>query len=157
MKRIKQIGVTLLELLLVLSLIAAFLLALTRLYQVVEGNYKVNQAATIVQTLYQAAAQYSALPVTTDLLADFIAKGYVPNTYANPGSNPWGGDITANALSVSQLQASLTAVPYALCQNLQAKFASMNNASAACVNRSLDEDLATFQVTFSMDVVNNAP
>lgn len=153
MVKFKQSGVTLLELLLALVLIAAFLLAITRIYQVVEGNYKVNQASNIALTLYQAAAQYQELPTTGDLLTDFVDKGYVPKEYADKGSNPWGGDIAATALAVNKMQTTQTSVPDKLCQNLRAKFTRMNNVTTSC-DIIVGADTATFTATFTLDDSN---
>lgn len=150
MKRIKQAGITLLELLLALVIIAAVLLAVARLYQVVENNYKVNEGSNIVLTVYQAAAQYTALPTTGNLLVDFYDKGYVPQQFITTGSNPWGGNITASAPTADQLDVKLEEVPSKLCLNLQQKFIKMNSVTTSCSAPS-STDTSTFEAQFFLD------
>lgn len=147
----KVIGVTIIELLLVLAVIAAVLLGSTKLYQIVDNNRKVNDAVNMVLAVYQAGAQYDALtPGEDNLIPTFVSQGYLSEDFESPTVNPWGGSVTATAKAVNQLNVALSNVPVDLCSNLVAKFQKMSNATPAPCDTKATES-QNFNVLFNLD------
>ncbi len=154
--RTKLTGVTVIELLLVLAVIAAVLLGSTKLYQIVDNNRKVNDAVDMILAVYQAGGQYDTLPVNADnMIPTFVDQGYLTSDFEQDSANPWGGSVKATTPSANQLSVTLSNVPAELCSNLGAKFKKMNNAQATpCDAEKTAQD---FKVTFNMDYTTTMP
>lgn len=148
----KQRGITLLELMLVLAIIAALLVGIMHLYQVVDNNRKVAQASNMVLQVYQAAAQYTELPSNQpNLNIDFCKKGYLAKNFCQRASNPWGGDIESSRVAANEMLVTLTNVPGDLCENLQSKFLKMNNVDINSYPCPAQDKTGDFQIKFFMD------
>ena len=118
-KRLK--GATLLETLLVLTLIALVLVAGLVLYNIGNQSNKVNQFQTQLQAyvggvkaLYETQSTYAN--VSSAIL---IAGGKAPaNAVVNGGTalrNPWGGDVTIGNGTATQFDVTFAGVPDSAC------------------------------------------
>ena len=121
-------GFTLIELVLVISIIAILIMAVG-LTSGITGNAKVNSAAQSVRTLRSAAENYIAagnMTYTGISITGLQTSGYLPTGFSATGSNPWGGNYTvaANASDSSKVDVSLTSVGSAQATRLSALFAN---------------------------------
>lgn len=126
-------GFTLIELVLVISIIAVLIMAVG-LTSGIRDNAKVNSAAQSVRTLRVAAENYIAagnMTYTGITIAGLQTSGYLPANFSATGSNPWGGNyvIAANSDS-SKVDISLTSVGSAQAARLSALFANSASATA---------------------------
>src|SRR5579871_2442203 len=115
-----QQGISLLELMLSLSIIALILVLATRYYLNTRTSQQVNEAAEMITSVYSAGEVWmqSANQLNDDMMHEFLNNGSVPKDFANPKINPWGGDIETATISPSQLKIILKNVPVDACRNL---------------------------------------
>jgi len=123
-------GFTLIELVLVISIVALLIMAVG-LTSGVRENAKVHSAAESVKTLRAAAESYIASGNMTYAgigIDGLKTAGYLSGSFSATGSNPWGGDfvVTANS-DPSKVDISLTAVSTVASTRLSTLFA--NSAS----------------------------
>lgn len=129
-------GVSLLELMLALVIIAMIVFTVTRYYSVTEENLKVTQAEEMINTITKASYQwgegqpnYTALSTQT-----LITAGLIPDNYK---VNPWKGDTIISGTvpyPSTQPYIRMTNVPLASCQNLLEKLKSQ--ARVGCTVKS---------------------
>lgn len=136
-------GFTLIELVLVISIVA-FLIMAVGLTGGIRENAKVQSAAESVKALRTAAESYltAGTMVYTGIAIDGLkTSGYLPGSFSAAGSNPWGGDyaIAANS-DPSKVDISLTAVSGSASTRLSALFAN----SAGATDYSSETWTATF-------------
>lgn len=87
-------GFTLIELVLVISIIALLIMAVG-LASGVRENAKIHSAAESVKSLRTAAESYIASGNMTYegiTISGLETAGYLPGSFSATGSNPWGGD-----------------------------------------------------------------
>jgi len=137
-------GFTLIELVLVISIIAILIMAVG-LTSGIRDNAKVNSAAQSVRTLRAAAENYIAagnMTYTGISISGLQTSGYLPAAFSATASNPWGGNyaIAANASDSSKVDISLTSVGSTQATRLSALFA---NSAASTTYSS-----TTWTVTF---------
>lgn len=120
-------GFTLIELVLVISIVALLIMAVG-LTSGVRENAKVHSAAESVKTLRAAAESYIAagnmtyIGITIDGLK---TAGYLPSGFSASGSNPWGGNYAVAVNSdPNKVDISLTAVSASASTRLSALFAN---------------------------------
>jgi len=140
---IKKSGFTLIELVLVISIVALLLMAVG-VTSGVRENARVHAAAESVKTLRTAAESYIAagsMTYTGITVAGLQTAGYLPANFSATGSNPWGGDyaIAANS-DASRVDISLTSVSATSSTRLSALFAN----SAQATNYASNTWTATF-------------
>lgn len=136
-------GFTLIELVLVISIVALLLMAIG-LTSGVKENARVHAAAESVKTLRTAAESYIAsgnMTYTGITILGLQTAGYLPSSFSATGSNPWGGDyaIVANS-DPNKVDISLTAVSTTASTRLSALFANSASATNYAAN--------TWTVTF---------
>lgn len=127
----KKGGFTLIELVLVISIIALLIMAVG-LASGVRENAKIHSAAESVKSLRTAAESYIAsgnMTYAGITVSELQTAGYLPGSFSATGSNPWGGDYTVapNADS-TKVDISLTQVSVSGSARLSALFA--NSATA---------------------------
>ena len=124
-------GFTLIELVLVISIIALLLMAIG-LTSGVKENARVHAAAESVKSLRTAAESYIAsgnMTYTGITMAGLQTAGYLPAAFNATGSNPWGGDYTIAADSdPDKVDISLTGVNATAAARLSSLFT--NSASS---------------------------
>jgi len=136
-------GFTLIELVLVISIVALLIMAVG-LTSGVRENAKVHSAAESVKALRTAAESYIAagnMTYTGITIAGLQTSGYLPASFSATGSNPWGGNyaIVPNT-DTNKVDISLTGVSSAAATRLSALFAN----SAAATNYASN----TWTITF---------
>jgi len=136
-------GFTLIELVLVISIVALLIMAVG-LTSGVRENAKVHSAAESVKALRTAAESYIAAGsmTYTGITVDGLkTSGYLPGSFTATGSNPWGGNyaIAANS-NPNKVDISLTAVSASASTRLSALFAN----SAAATSYSSETWIVTF-------------
>ena len=136
-------GFTLIELVLVISIVALLIMAVG-LTSGVRENAKVHSAAESVKALRTAAESYivaGSMTYTGITVDGLKASGFLPGSFTATGTNPWGGNyaIVANS-DTSKVDISLTSVTVVAAARLSALFA--NSAS------STDYASGTWTVTF---------
>lgn len=123
----RQKGISLLEVLLSLTIIAIILLMATRYYEITNASGKMNDGVRVLNSLtaaaddwfvtyktYQAAENIPAISKTA-----LIQMGDLPQEYARDNANPWGGEINISPADVAHVTLELTKVPYGDCLNLK--------------------------------------
>ena len=141
-QHIQQLGVTLLELMLSLAIIAVLLILATRYYEGARLSQQVNQAGNDIQAIVAAMANKTAgnpnYSATTNCMKDLMATGYLPSVWGSTAStaNPWGGSYTCAVNSGSagqgQVQIAAAGLPSTACTNLENMFTGINQNSSPC-------------------------
>ena len=124
-------GFTLIELVLVISIVALLLMAIG-LTSGVKENARVHAAAESVKSLRTAAESYIAagnMTYSGITVAGLQTAGYLPANFSATGSNPWGGNYSIAVDSdPNKVDISLTGVSSTAGSRLSALF--VNSASA---------------------------
>ena len=124
-------GFTLIELVLVISIVALLLMAIG-LTSGVRENARVHAAAESVKTLRTASESYIAAGNMTYAgitIAGLQTAGYLPASFSATGSNPWGGNYSISVNSdPNKVDISLTGVSTIASARLSSLFT--NSASA---------------------------
>ena len=124
-------GFTLIELVLVISIVALLLMAIG-LTSGVKENARVHAAAESVKSLRTAAESYIAagnMTYTGIAIDGLQTAGYLPAGFSATGSNPWGGNYSIAADSdPNKVDISLTGVSTTASARLSSLFT--NSASA---------------------------
>ena len=120
-------GFTLIELVLVISIIAILIMAVG-LTSGIRENAKIHSAAESVKTLRNAAESYIAAGhmTYTDISIDVLkTDGFLPANFSATGSNPWGGDFAVAAnTDPNKVDISLTSVSDTAAVRLSSLFAN---------------------------------
>lgn len=136
-------GFTLIELVLVISIIAVLLMAVG-LTSGIRENAKVHSAAESIKALRTAAESYVAFGNMTYngiSINGLQMLGYLPGGFSATGSNPWGGDYDiASDPDPNKVDIFLTSVSDYGAAMLSALFAN----SASTTNYSSNTWTATF-------------
>ena len=136
-------GFTLIELVLVISIVALLIMAVG-LTSGIRENAKVHSAAESVKALRTAAESYIAAGsmTYTGITVDGLkTSGFLPGSFTATGTNPWGGNyaIAANS-DANKVDISLSAVGVSAAARMSALFAN----SAAATSYSSETWIATF-------------
>ena len=137
-------GFTLIELVLVISIVAILIMAVG-LTSGVRENAKVHSAAESVKALRAAAESYIAAGNMTYAgisVSGLQTLGFLPASFSATGSNPWGGNyaVAANSADTGKVDITLTSVTDASATRLSTLFAN----SAAATNYSSGTWIVTF-------------
>jgi len=136
-------GFTLIELVLVISIIALLIMAVG-VTSGVRENAKVHSAAESVKALRTAAESYIAagnMTYASIRISGLQTLGYLPAAFSATGSNPWGGNYTiAPNSDANKVDISLTGVSSSAATRLSTLFAN----SAAATNYAS----STWTITF---------
>ena len=117
-------GISLLELILVLAVVAILLVIATRFFEVANRSRQVNNAYQDIKTISAASQSwwedhgrnYTKLKLT---LTKLVEGGYLVKSYQ---SNPWGGIISVTAASSDQVKVEMTELDTKACANLAHRF-----------------------------------
>ena len=136
-------GFTLIELVMVISIVALLLMAIG-LTSGVKENARVHAAAESVKTLRTAAESYIAsgnMTYAGITMTGLQTAGYLPANFNATGSNPWGGDYSIVADSdTNMVDISLTGVNATSASRLSSLFANSASQTSYASN--------TWTVTF---------
>ncbi len=117
MKQIRKsiLGVTLLEIMLVLAIAAMIIVMSIKYYQQASSNQKVNAAADSITAVVAAGESYLG---AVGSLVNFSSAGstYLPN--GTTPNSPWGGAIGITASSTSNYTVSIANIPGPSCTQL---------------------------------------
>lgn len=118
-------GISLLELMLVLLIIAIILFTSIRYYQVASENLKVAQAVEMVNTISNATAKWleGQAQLTPDFRVDTLVDAGLLPAYYKTALDPWKGElmVLSGSGALTQLTIVMLQVPKAACENLLAR------------------------------------
>lgn len=117
-----QRGISLLELMLSLAVIAMVLVLATRYFMNTRTSQQVNEAAEMITAVYAAGESWlqTQNSLEKNMIPIFINNGSIPSDFNESNINPWGGDIEAIG-DDEKLTVILNQVPADACQNLAVK------------------------------------
>ena len=115
----QQRGISLLEVMLSLAIIAIILVMATRYFSLASGGNRINEAISQINEIKQAEYRYFGANHTyTSTLADL-------DPYLTPGTvsakNAWGGDVTLGGGTGSSVQVTLNGITSKDCNALAAQ------------------------------------
>lgn len=120
----KYLGVTLLEVMLVLAIAAMIIVMSVRYYQTASYNQQANSALQTIQAvtaaadgLAQGSGDYSAVDQAN-------IAALLPGTVGSVITMPWGGELQITGGGTTVYTVTLTAVPRVICTQLAARFLS---------------------------------
>lgn len=148
----KQQGISLLELMLSLAIIAILLVMATRYYETTRMSQQVDEAAEMVTAVYAAGNSWLESNTTfnqPDMLQAFVNNGSVPADFKSANINPWGGYVQVTGISTKNLTMTMSNVPSTGCLNLAAKVSQkMPGSTTSCTPDQTNPQV--FTVIFNM-------
>lgn len=147
MKKNKHQGISLLELMLSLAIIAILLVMATRYYQITRQSQQVEEGLELMTSIYTAGSSYleSNPSFSGVTLQTFINNGSVPASFKNSATiNPWGGALTVTG-SAQNLVVGMTNIPDKACNNLDAKVKQKFGVSTSSCNNNTYSYTLTFE------------
>lgn len=114
----KMLGVTLLEILLVLAIAAMIIVMSVRYYQSSTASQQANSALELIQAVTAAADGLAQGTGTYSGVSDNTVAPLLPNQSKNL---PWGGEITISDPTATSYKVSISDTPSAVCQQLYAR------------------------------------
>ena len=140
------LGVTLLEIMLVLAIAAMIIVMSVRYYQSATANQQANAALQMIQgitaaadSLAQASGSYQSAVTDTSI------QSLMPN---NSMLLPWGTTITVSGQSPTTYQVSLASTPAAVCVLLKSRLGSSAKYLSAGVTANTCTTVSTFSYTY---------
>lgn len=138
MQKRKIRGISLLELMLSLAIIAILLVMATRYFSSVRSEQQVDETVKMVQQVTGAADNWLATyksfqkgSVNGISMPDLINQGLVPNSF---NTSPWNAPFAIQAQSPDQTMIVIYGITtVADCANLQAIFCNKQNLQADCL------------------------
>jgi|GEM_PF-2146015 len=135
----QHLGLSLLELMLVLTVVATILLASTRFFRIATENAKVNNAVSMIHEITDASFKwYETNPAFDNGNFNFqtlVNMQLLPIKYFNPSKpaikNPWNGGISIEAFGPEHFNVNMTGVPVVSCTKLKNQLAEYN-ANCVC-------------------------
>lgn len=120
----KQRGISVLEVMLSLAIIAVILVMATRYYKTAQQSQQVKNALNILGGIVSAEVDYAATNSNAyDLnIEDLSTKGYLPpgigGSGTTPGNDPWGNKILLGPGANGGFMITFSSVPSNACQEL---------------------------------------
>jgi prepilin-type N-terminal cleavage/methylation domain-containing protein len=115
MKKNKQDGFTIIEMVIALVIISIILLVVVPLGQTATDNSRIANAIASIKAIQTACVEWANDNggQYTGITFAKLATGYLPAQFTATSTNPWGGDYAVNvdASSSTMLDIALTAVP----------------------------------------------
>ena len=112
-----MLGVTLLEIMLVLAIAAMVVVMSIRYYQQASSNQRVNAAVDLITGYVAAGVSYlNAVGTYANIGNGSALNPYLPNNQASP--SPWGGAITVGGGTQTTFAVTFPSVPGADCAKL---------------------------------------
>lgn len=131
----KMLGVTLLEIMLVLAIAALVIVMSIRFYQSASTSNKVNAGVSLVQGIVAAGENYLNATGSFSAISNTTLLPYLPGS-AMPTS-PWGGDVTVKSTGANSYTIAMPVTgPQSVCTQFNdllkqnAKFTPDNCAAA---------------------------
>ncbi|QLH43969.1 MAG: type II secretion system protein [Coxiellaceae bacterium] len=121
-------GISLLELMLSLAIIAVLVVTAGRYYTSARSARQVNDAVSMLTTVMTALDNYfwtyktfkgatsSSQDVSMTVLAN---QGLVPSDFTNATANPWGGNITVTSNNATEAKITMSNISESDCTNLK--------------------------------------
>ncbi len=112
-----MLGITLLEIMLVLAIAAMIIVMSVRYYQSASANEKINTALDVVTGVVAGAESYltangTISGMTSSLLSPYLSGGSM-------GFSPWGGTITLTSPTANSYIIGLPSVPASVCAQFE--------------------------------------
>lgn len=127
----KYLGVTLLEIMLVLAVAAMIIIMSVKFYQSATNNQQTNGALSMIQgitaaadSLAQGTGSYAAITTAT-------VQNLMPN---NSMTAPWGGAITLSAAATNTYTVTMAGTPTAVCFQLKSRLAGNTKYTGVAAN-----------------------
>ncbi len=139
----KQQGISVLEVMLSLGIIAIILVMATRYYRSASISTQVSNGLSVLHCIVAAETNYglaNSNSYTTDISA-LIAGNYLPK---NLSQDPWGGTISLAALPGQGIAITFPSVPLPVCNNLM----KVVQSEAQVMSGSCGSDPGSFTAKF---------
>ena len=122
-----MMGVTLLEIMLVLAIAAMVIVMSVRYYQSASSNQKLNAGMSTVTGILAAAESYATAngtfaTITNATLADYLGS--------SAPKSPWGGDVTVTGKTANSFTIEFPSVSTSDCTRFSALLTSSNSKLA---------------------------
>ncbi|HTM63933.1 MAG TPA: type 4 pilus major pilin [Gammaproteobacteria bacterium] len=119
----KMVGVTLLEVMLVLAVAAMIIVMSVRYYQTATYNQQTNTALQTIQAITAAADSLAQGSGTYDSVTQANIANLMPSNMVSGGNinSPWGGTITVGAGSGQTYSVTFTNTPQNICTALSSR------------------------------------
>ena len=121
----KNKGISLLELILSLAVIAIILVMATRFYSLVHSEQQLNDATGMIQSIRSAGERWllSHDDYTYINIDNLIERNLLPKNF---GTNPWGGTVTVEPdTTMTKMKITIDKIPVPACLNLENRFSSI--------------------------------
>lgn len=146
----KMLGVTLLEIMLVLAIAAMIIVMSVRYYQSASSSQQANAVLQQIQaitaaadSLAQASGSYQEANISNTTLKPLLPNS--ANTTGDTILSPWGTDITVGSAQASTYQVTIPQTPSGVCPLVISKLATNNHyqslspaTAAACGSSAAD-------------------
>lgn len=130
MKKLHNIrGISLMEVMLSLAIIAIILTLATRFFSTANEAENINNASTMIQTARSASQRW--MLTNNGSLKDISVQKLIDHDLlpANFAKNPWAGDVTIAMApnNSSKVRITFKAIPKTACENLMQTFRDPSN------------------------------
>jgi hypothetical protein len=136
-------GVGLLEIMLIIMIITAVMVGVSRYYYIARENARVTRAIDMINDLVNAAYQwvgYRNDDFSTISIGTLVSAGLLPSNYGNI-DNPWQGNIKISAITQgSYAQIRLSNIPKKSCNILSEMMAKYSNDPALVTTAGTADD-----------------
>ena len=148
MKRFNKsmLGVTLLEIMLVLAIAAMVIVMSIRYYQAANASQQANSTLEMIQAITAAAdglaqGTNSYSSVSTSSVTKLMPNGIM--------TAPWGGAITISSPSSTGYTVGIVNMPAQVCDQLSSRLKASNNYTAITPTDCGTSTVATFSYTYT--------
>lgn len=142
-------GISLLELMLALAIIAVLLVMATRYFNLARNIQQTNEAENMLQTTMNAVdnwywtfKKFRGTPNGDISIENLVAMNLLPKDFANTTANPWGGHLVINPQSNGQVSIEFDNISSKDCTTLQ------NNMTKKGLTSFCPQQGSTFMVLY---------
>jgi Tfp pilus assembly protein FimT len=122
-----MLGVTLLEIMLVLAIAAMIIVMSVRYYQSASANQQANSALQMIQGITASADGLAQGTGSYSTISTSSVQALMPNKSM---MTPWGGTITVAAQGATSYTVTIDQMPEAVCLQLKSRMASNTKYTA---------------------------